>query len=142
MREREHQEAVVLMRRVGFETLNWPQLKWLHHIPNGGFRNKATAGKLKAEGVKAGVADYFLPWPMGFSQTVYHGLYLELKSQDGYPTEAQKQFLMDMREAGYAATWVRGADAAWAALRAYLQGEEIPYDWRQYEAAHSAQAIV
>lgn len=31
----------------------YPELKWLHHIPNGGSRNKAEAVKLKQMGVKA-----------------------------------------------------------------------------------------
>ena len=30
----------------------YPELKWLHHIPNGGSRNKAEAVKLKQMGVK------------------------------------------------------------------------------------------
>ena len=34
-----------------------PDLDLLHAIPNGGHRNKATAGRLKAEGVKRGVPD-------------------------------------------------------------------------------------
>ena len=29
----------------------YPELKWLHHIPNGGSRNKAEAVKLKQMGV-------------------------------------------------------------------------------------------
>ena len=70
MRQQEHIEAVRFMRWVdGFRgtpgaILKWPCLKWLHHIPNGGLRNRVVAGKLKAEGVRAGVSDYFLPWPM------------------------------------------------------------------------------
>jgi len=56
-------------------------LEWLHAIPNGGERNKIQAGKLKAEGVRAGVADTFLPFPhAGFS-----GLYLEFK-KPGFET--------------------------------------------------------
>lgn len=41
----------------------YPELKWLHHIPNGGSRNKAEAVKLKQMGVKAGVSDLCLPYP-------------------------------------------------------------------------------
>ena len=40
-----------------------PDIDLLHAIPNGGHRNKATAGQLKAEGVKRGVPDIFLPVP-------------------------------------------------------------------------------
>lgn len=33
-----------------------PELRLLFHIPNGGYRNKVTAARMKAEGVKAGDA--------------------------------------------------------------------------------------
>jgi hypothetical protein len=51
----------------------YPDLKWMYHVPNGGHRNKATAARLKAAGVKAGVPDVVLPAPKG----IYHGLYIE-----------------------------------------------------------------
>lgn len=57
----------------------YPELKWLHHIPNGGSRNKAEAVKLKQMGVKAGVSDLCLPYPKG----IYCGLYIEMKFGDG-----------------------------------------------------------
>lgn len=51
------------------------ELALLHHIPNGGARSKATAGRLKAEGVKAGIPDICLPVP----KNGYGALYIELK---------------------------------------------------------------
>jgi len=56
----------------------YPELRLLHAIPNGGFRHKITAGRLKAEGTKAGVPDIHLPIPKGG----YASLYVELKSGD------------------------------------------------------------
>lgn len=53
----------------------YPQLKWMFAVPNGGYRDKRTAGKLKATGVKAGVPDIWLPVPMKW----YSGLVIELK---------------------------------------------------------------
>ena len=50
-------------------------LEWLHSIPNGGLRSPATGAKLKAEGVKKGVPDCFLPYSVG----KWHGLYIEMK---------------------------------------------------------------
>lgn len=74
----------------------YPELKWLHHIPNGGSRNKAEAVKLKQMGVKAGVSDLCLPYPKG----IYCGLYIEMKFGDGKHQKSQKEFLTDMAAVG------------------------------------------
>src|SRR5262245_64718583 len=47
-------------------------------IPNGGARDVITAGRLKAEGVRAGVPDVCLP----VARAGYHGLFLEVKRPD------------------------------------------------------------
>ena len=36
-----------------------PELEYMHHVPNGGKRDRATAVALKRQGVKAGVPDMF-----------------------------------------------------------------------------------
>lgn len=54
----------------------YPALRWLHHIPNGGKRDKVIAGKMKAQGVKTGVADLCLPVRCGH----WSGLYIEMKA--------------------------------------------------------------
>ena len=57
-----------------------PCLEFIHAIPNGGERNIAVASRLKAEGVKAGCPDVFLPFPrIKDNQVQYHGLYIEFK---------------------------------------------------------------
>lgn len=58
-------------------------------IPNGGKRDKITASKLKAEGVKADVCDIFLPVPC----TSYCGLFIEMKKPGGTATPGQKSFI-------------------------------------------------
>ncbi len=68
-------------------SLMYDKLKWLHHVPNGGLRSKATAGKLKGQGVKAGVADLFLP----FGRDGWHGLYIEMKRPDGKGKQSKDQ---------------------------------------------------
>ena len=69
-----HQEA--LFSWAGYNMQRMPELEYLHHVPNGGKRDKATAIALKRQGVKAGVPDVVLPVPRG----EYHGLYIELKA--------------------------------------------------------------
>lgn len=75
----------------------YPELKWLHHCPNGGSRNRIEAVKLKQMGVKAGVSDLCLPYPKG----VYCGLYIEMKYGSNRLQESQKKFLSDMAAAGH-----------------------------------------
>lgn len=52
-----------------------PRIKFMFAVPNGGLRNPATAGRLKAEGVKRGVPDIF--WPV--TTRTYAGLFIEMK---------------------------------------------------------------
>lgn len=85
-----------------FEWTKWqegkyPELKLIHHIPNGGKRSKAEAGIFKAMGVKKGVPDVFLPEPRG----IYHGLYIEFKAMGEKPRADQEEFIKCLREAGY-----------------------------------------
>ncbi len=65
-----------------------PMLRWIHAIPNGGTRGDdhesamIRGAALKAEGVKSGIADTFLPYPVSVwstPATIYHGLYIEFK---------------------------------------------------------------
>lgn len=71
--EDSHQVALLCWASLNFKI--YPDLKWLHHSPNGGFRNKREAGKLKAMGVKSGFPDLILLIKRG----PYSGLGIELK---------------------------------------------------------------
>ena len=95
-----------------------PDLELLHAIPNGGHRNKATAGRLKAEGVKRGVPDIFLPVP----KNGYHGMYIEMKRQKGGKLSVeQKEWCNRLFRNGYkvfvAEGWVEAREAILEYLR-------------------------
>ena len=65
----------------------YPHLRLnLFAVPNGGARSKRTAGKLKAEGVVAGVSDLILLVRRGG----YGGLLIEMKREKGRQSESQK----------------------------------------------------
>lgn len=51
-------EQQCLFRWAAFQSGRFPELALLYHVPNGGSRKKAEAGRFRAEGVKAGVPDY------------------------------------------------------------------------------------
>lgn len=57
-------------------------------IPNGGFRNALEAKILRAEGVLSGVADLLVLK----SNTVYNGLFIEMKNGKNKQTELQEHF--------------------------------------------------
>ena len=75
------------------------------------------AGKLKPEGMKSGVSDLLLPVP----RCGYHGLYIEVKRQDGGQlSQSQREWIRRLRENGYAVAVAHGSNEAWDSLMAYL----------------------
>lgn len=63
------------------------RLAFAFAIPNGGERGKVQASRLKAEGVKVGVPDIFIPIPVMqeddyFLVVKYCGLWIEMKRPD------------------------------------------------------------
>ena len=105
-----------------FEWAKWqeqryPELRLMHHIPNGGYRSKAEAGIFKAMGVKRGVPDVFLPAPRG----IYHGLYIEFKSSNGVPSSDQRELLNSLQEAGYFVCVCNSLDKAISIVQRYLK---------------------
>jgi hypothetical protein len=94
-----------------------PSLTRAHAIANGGQRDKITAGKLKAEGVKPGVPDIFLPLPSNDRR--YCGLYVEMKrpkaegQRAGSTSDDQDGWIAYLRSVGYAVsvcfTWEQAA---------------------------------
>lgn len=95
MNEKEHNLQV--------RCVNW--LRYQHDylrpvfysVPNGGLRNKAVAGKLKAEGQNKGVSDLMLDLPsMGF-----HGLKIEMKFGKNGQSEEQKVYQVAVASTGF-----------------------------------------
>lgn len=113
----EHVEAVMLMRACRALEARLPELALLHAIPNGGKRARRTAANLKAEGVKAGVPDYFLPVARGGA----HGLYVELKrTQGGRVSPEQRAWLSALEGQGYRVAVAMGWEQAFDEIRDYL----------------------
>ncbi|HEU5088187.1 MAG TPA: VRR-NUC domain-containing protein [Roseiflexaceae bacterium] len=112
----EHAEQVALIQTVTAHLGSHPDLRWLYAVPNGGKRDRVTGALLKAEGVKAGVPDLFLPVARGS----HPGLVIELKVGRNTPTETQLEWLAHFQSQGWAVAVCYGADAAWNAIRAYL----------------------
>lgn len=95
---------------------DYPQLALLHHIPNGGSRNKAEAANLRRQGVKPGVPDLFLPVPVGGE----HGLYIEMKFGSNKPTKEQREWLKQLNFNGFRTRVCYSADEAIREIRDYM----------------------
>lgn len=93
----EHEMQVSIMEEVALRANLDPTWGLCFAIPNGGKRSKATAGKLKAEGVKAGVPDLFLP----VARNGYHGLFIELKVNGRKQERHQSLWHIKLMEQGY-----------------------------------------
>jgi hypothetical protein len=106
------------------DTVGIPELRWLHAIPNGGLRNKSTAGRLKAEGVKTGVVDIFWPYVPNVGR-VYRGLYIEMKAPGklNNTSKDQDEFIAYVcNQDYYAAVHDNWRDAA-NTIQAYYEGK-------------------
>ena len=116
----EDAEQMALMKWAAIMCGRWPELRMLFHIPNGGSRGKAEAGRFRAMGVKPGVPDLCLP----IAKAGKHGLYIELKrSKGGRVSEEQAAWITELRARGYAAEVCRGWEEAARVIEAYLRTE-------------------
>lgn len=86
--EHAHQCALFCWAALPEQRERWPELELMFAIPNGGERNFKVASQLKAEGVKAGVLDIFLP----VARSGAHGLFIEMKKRPNKPTAEQLMF--------------------------------------------------
>jgi len=92
----------------------------IYHVPNGGHRHKSVAGKLKQQGVVAGIPDLVLTMARGG----YFGLYIEFKAtppNDADVSAAQHERIRKLNEQGYLAIVCRGHFEAVEAIRDYLR---------------------
>ena len=127
MRQDEHNLQCACVR---WFNLQWPEYSGLlFAVPNGGARSKATAGRLKAEGVVPGVADLILLKPH-FRKGVYFsdmipfdafGLCIEMKTAKGRQSPEQKEWQLNVEKYGYKYAVCRSLDEFMAVVNGYLQ---------------------
>lgn len=119
----ETQEQIWLMQWAAQPSIRrqYPQLKFLYHIPNER-SDKRQASILKKMGVKRGVPDLCLPVASG----KYHGLYIEMKrSEGGVVSDDQLWWKEQLTGNGYACVICKGWEAGKEALLWYLnQGSQ------------------
>ena len=132
-REEEHQIQCACVK---WFNLQYPEYRGLlFAVPNGGARSKATAGKLKAEGVVAGVSDLILLvphlYPGGYTK---HGLCIEIKTQKGTQSKEQKEWQKKVWMKGYNYVVCRSFEEFMAQVSYWIKYDETqPGYWKKYE---------
>lgn len=118
----EHSEQAAVIQWAGLMEGMYPVLAWLHSSLNGIMipASKTTRARIinhmKAEGMKKGIPDLFLP----VARRGYHGLYIEMKRGSNKPTPEQVEFLKFAEEQGYLDKVCYSADEAIETLKWYL----------------------
>jgi len=116
MNENQHQALVVKWSQQEAIRSKWPELKLLFHIPNERICSVQQGANLKRMGVKRGVPDLCLPVARG----VYHGLFIEMKTESGTATSDQKWWGDQLKEQGYMWAVCKGWESAVKLLEIYL----------------------
>ncbi len=139
----EHDEQAALIAWADYQANVWPDLKLIFAVINGaklpwardakGRRFSREAVRLKAEGMKAGVPDLWLPVARGG----YHGLVIEMKFDDNKPSDEQLWWLEALAKQGYKTAVCWGFEAAQRAVTHYLSLENYEETDRS-APAHSA----
>lgn len=112
--EESHQIALFIWAQQNMAT--YPELRWLFHCPNGGFRTKSEGAKLKAGGVKKGIPDIALPIKSGPCS----GLWIELKVGKNKLQPDQIEWVDKLRDEGFDVAVCYGWEAARDAIVNYL----------------------
>lgn len=123
MRDLEHQEQAALFSWAATQN-KYPYLDLMFAVPNGANKSFTARGKFKAEGLKPGVPDIFLPVARG----VYHGLFIEMKPKPNKilkiakraPQEAQKRYIEALNQQGYLAVLCYGWEVAVEEIERYM----------------------
>jgi len=114
----EHVEQRALVAWATIQSKTIYELASLFSVPNGAHVSKAQAGKLKSEGLKAGVPDLFLAIP----RRGYSGMFIEMKRvTGGIVSQSQKEWHRRLSDNGYLVVVCRGFDAAKLEILNYLK---------------------
>ena len=121
MKSREHEAQAAVIRWARSMELILPSLALLFAIPNAAKRSPGLAAMMKAEGLKSGVPDLFLPVPTADDAGNWqHGLFIEMKIRPNRVTENQAGWIMDLRNQGYRVGICWSAVEAIEVLKSYL----------------------
>lgn len=121
----EHAEQVAVIDWCMMNMRRHPELDLLFAIPNGAMLGGGRIGAirmnaLKAEGLRPGVPDLFLP----VARRGYHGMFIEMKTSKGKPSDNQLEFIRAVEVQGYFCAVCYGADEAINIIEWYMKGKD------------------
>jgi hypothetical protein len=122
----EHAHQTALFAWCALNVNQYPELKWFHAIPNGGNRGDTAqsraieGGRMKAEGVKRGVADCFLPVKCGH----WSGLYIEMKKVDLKPKTAKSNGGLSVAQIEFK-KFVQNQGYGWVVCYGWVEAKDI-----------------
>lgn len=133
MSESMHQQTIISWCHMETQLDPACLYQWVHAVPNSaGLLHKATAGRLKGEGLKAGVFDLNLDVARGG----FNGLKIELKvpaqlnakgspipSSAGVPSDDQLRWQAFYRQQGFMAEICWGFQPAIEMIKGYVAGD-------------------
>jgi len=136
--QQEHQDQVVVMLWAELNKKKYPCLGFIYAIPNMSMAHVNFRVKMKAEGLKKGMLDWCLPWPivchkMHGDLYSFCGLYVEMKVPPvGYPNSRplskisndQKEWIAYFLDVGYEVKVAWSADEAIGHLKEYVNPDE------------------
>jgi hypothetical protein len=114
--QREHAEQATVVLWAKLHENKYPALRRLYANANQGSGSVVRGRRMKEEGVRPGVSDLFLAYPMNGK----HGLYLEIKAETGRLSPDQNRWIDESRTLGYEAFTAWGYKEAIGIICDYL----------------------
>ena len=125
MQHRESEEQQALFEWAAWNEKKYPGLDSMFAIPNAGKRSKAAGGIMKAEGMRKGVPDVFLPVVIdskhGNPCFLYAGLFIEMKFGKGKTSKEQKEWHEKLIKNGYVVSVCYGWEEARDLIIEYMK---------------------
>lgn len=122
-------EQTALFAWLAMNVFHTPELAYAFAIPNGGMRDKITAARLKAQGVRPGVPDTMFPVIRYVDNKWWPGMWVEMKKVKGGKLHDANQLRWGefLRGQGYAHFLCKGYYEAREPIKWYF-GLHLP--WR------------
>lgn len=121
-RTHKNEESRLQIACVRWFRLQYPRLAGLlFSVPNGAKRSRVTGAILKAEGALPGVSDLILLYPSNGCPY----LCIEMKTEIGRQSEAQKEFQKAVQDAGGRYELVRTFESFVSLIKDYLNGAVV-----------------